>query len=72
MKGFPTPQQIQRCFPGGWSEIAGNCEVVENWKNFIANGLCNALFTGPSRSGKTRAISLRICAVLESNCSLSL
>lgn len=64
MKNFPTPQQIRRWFPGCWSEIAGNSEVVETWKNFIANGLCNALFTGPSRSGKTRSISLGIRALL--------
>ena len=64
MKNFPTPQQIRRWFPGCWTEIAGNSKVVETWKNFIANGLCNALFTGPSRSGKTRSISLGIRALL--------
>jgi len=64
MKGLPTPRQIQRWFPSCWSEIAGNSEVVETWKNFIANGLCNALFTGPSRSGKTRATRLGIRALL--------
>jgi hypothetical protein len=64
MNELPTPQQIRRWFPGCWTEIAGNSKVIETWKNFIANGLCNALFTGLNGSGKTRAISLGIRALL--------
>jgi len=64
MNDRPTPQQIRRWYPGCWDEVTGNSEVVETWKNFIRNGLCNSLFTGPSRSGKTRVISLGIRALL--------
>jgi hypothetical protein len=63
MSDFPSPGDIQRWFPRRWSDIAGNAAVVETWKNFIKNGPVNALITGPSRSGKTRTISLGIRAL---------
>jgi len=45
----------------------GNAAIIQVWLNFIANGPCNALFTGPSRTGKTRTISLGIRALVCTN-----
>lgn len=72
MNGYPNPADFQRWNPDNWSEIVGNSEMVETWKNFIQNGPCNALFTGPSRSGKTRVISLGIRSLLCPNRTVSL
>lgn len=63
MTNFPSPGDIQRWFPRKWSEIAGNTAIIQAWKNFIKNGPVNTLITGPSRSGKTRTISLGIRAL---------
>ena len=63
----PESGDILRWYPKKWSEIAGNTKVIQAWWNFIVNGLCNALFTGPSRSGKTRTITLGIRAMLCTN-----
>jgi len=67
MSGSPSPSWIQRWFPERWSEIAGNAAMIQVWLNFIANGPCNALFTGPNRSGKTRTISLGVRALVCTN-----
>ena len=72
MSWSPNPGWIQRWFPERWSEIAGNSKMIQVWKNFIVNGPCNALFTGPNRSGKTRTISLGIRALVCTNRTPSL
>lgn len=64
MSWSPSPSWIQRWYPQQWSEIAGNVAMIQLWLNFIANGPCNALFTGPNRTGKTRTISLGIRALI--------
>lgn len=64
MNDYPSPREIQRWYPSKWNEIAGNGDFVRTWKNFILNGLCNSLFTGPSRFGKTRTITLGVRSVL--------
>lgn len=64
MSWSPSPSWIQRWFPKRWKEIAGNAAMIQAWLNFLANGPCNALFTGPNRSGKTRTISLGIRAMV--------
>ena len=53
----PSPSWIHKWYPSRWSEIVGNAAMIQVWLNFIANGPCNALFTGPSRTGKTRTIT---------------
>lgn len=58
---------ISRWNPKKWSEIAGNTKIIQTWWNFLVYGLCNALFTGPSRTGKTRTVLLGIKAVLCTN-----
>lgn len=60
----PSPSWIHKWYPSRWSEIVGNAAMIQVWLNFIANGPCNALFTGPSRTGKTRTISLGIRALV--------
>ena len=72
MSWSPSPSWIQRWFPERWSEIAGNSKMIQVWKNFLVNGPCNALFTGPNRSGKTRTISLGIRALVCTNRTPSL
>jgi hypothetical protein len=67
MSPFPTPSDIQCWYPERWSEIIGNKAIVEKWKEFIQHGPCNTLFTGPSRTGKTRTISLGLCALACTN-----
>ena len=67
MSWSPSPSWIQRWYPSRWSEIVGNAAMIQVWLNFIANGPCNALFTGPSRTGKTRTISLGIRALVCTN-----
>ncbi len=67
MSFSPSPSWIQRWYPGKWSEIAGNTDIVRHWKNFIQNGTCNGMFTGPNRTGKTRTVSLGIRALLCTN-----
>jgi hypothetical protein len=67
MSWSPSPSWIQRWFPAKWSEMIGNAAVKRIWMNFLLNGLCNALFTGPTRSGKTRMISLGIRALVCTN-----
>ena len=67
MSWSPTPNWIQRWNPQKWSEVVGNAEIVQVWKNFLANGPCNTLITGPSRSGKTRTIMLGIRALICTN-----
>lgn len=57
------PQEIRRWFPQKWSEFAGNQKIVQTWRDFLTNGPCNALFTGPSRTGKTRTVTLGIKAL---------
>ena len=64
MSWSPNPKEIQRWFPRRWSEIVGNAAMIQVWLNFLANGPCNALFTGMSRTGKTRTISLGIRALV--------
>lgn len=64
MSWSPSPSWIQRWFPKRWSEIAGNAAMIQVWLNFLVNGPCNALFTGMSRTGKTRTISLGIRALV--------
>ncbi len=59
-----TPREIQKWWPEHWSEIVGNVSVVRALLNFITYGGANMLITGPSRSGKTRSISLGIMAVM--------
>lgn len=63
MSWRPSASWLQRWFPKRWSEMIGNAEMVKVWMDFIKNGPCNAIFTGPSRSGKTRTISLGIRAL---------
>lgn len=58
-----SPSEIQRWFPEMWSEIAGNSKVVNKFKQLILNGVCSVLLTGPSRTCKTRVISLLIKAL---------
>ena len=60
MSWSPNPSWIQRWYPKRWSEVAGNSAMIQVWINFIINGPCNALFTGMSRTGKTRTISLGV------------
>ena len=67
MSWSPTPAWIQRWFPEVWAEIAGNADLVQALLNFIANGPCNVLVTGPNRSGKTRTISLFLKALACTN-----
>ncbi len=64
MKRQPTPREIQRWYPGRWSEIAGNSRLVQAWHDFLRHGGTNMLFTGPSRTGKTRTIALGIMAAM--------
>jgi len=64
MSSDPSPREIQRWYPSKWSEIVGNSSMVKLWKNFIKNGYCNTIFTGPNRTGKTRTISLGISSLL--------
>lgn len=64
MSFSPSPSWIQRWYPRKWSEIAGNTDLIRHWKNFIQNGTCNGMFTGPNRTGKTRTVSLGIRALL--------
>ena len=68
----PTPSMIQRWFPSKKSEIAGNMAIVSQLWNFIKNGSCNALITGPSRTGKTRTILLWVKAFLCTNRTVDL
>ncbi len=67
MSWSPSPSWIQKWFPARWSEMIGNAEIKRVWINFLLNGLCNALFTGPNRSGKTRMIRLGIRALVCTN-----
>ena len=67
MSPQPSSASIQRWYPKQWSEIVGNARMTDTWKGFIKNGPCNAMFTGPSRSGKTRTITLGIRALLCTN-----
>ena len=67
MSSSPSPSWIQRWSPSRWTEIVGNAAMIQVWLNFIANGPCNALFTGPSRTGKTRTISLGTRALVCTN-----
>lgn len=53
-----SPREIQRWYPSRWDQVAGNSAIVTTWLDMIQNGPCNALFTGPHRTGKTRTISL--------------
>lgn len=62
-----SAREILRWFPQKWSEIAGNTKIIQTWWNMLVHGLCNVLFTGPSRSGKTRVMSLGIKAMLCTN-----
>ncbi len=64
MKRLLTPREIQRWYPQRWSEIAGNSRLVQAWHDFIVHGGTNMLFTGPSRTGKTRTIALGIMAAM--------
>ena len=64
MSFSPSPGWIQRWYPRKWSEIVGNTDIVRHWRNFILNGTCNGMFTGPNRSGKTRSVSLGISSLL--------
>lgn len=64
MSGQPTSRDILRWFPQKWSEVAGNTQVIQTWWEFLTFGLCCTLFTGPSRTGKTRTIMLGIKALL--------
>jgi len=64
MKRPLTPREIQRWYPERWSEIAGNAKVIEAWWNFLVYGPCNVLITGPSRTCKTRLITLGIRTLL--------
>jgi hypothetical protein len=72
MNDKPSPAEIQRWFPQAWPEIAGNSQVVKTFKNFIMNGACSFLLTGPSRSGKTRVSSLLIKALCCPNRTMDL
>ena len=58
-----TPTQIQSWYPQEWSEITGNATVIRYFQNMIVNGPCSFVLTGPSRTGKTRIISLLIKAL---------
>ncbi|MEO1994758.1 MAG: hypothetical protein ABGZ17_05730 [Planctomycetaceae bacterium] len=60
----PNSRDIERWYPQYWREIAGNSEMIQEWLDFIVHGGCNTLSTGPSRSGKTRTISLGVKALL--------
>jgi len=64
MKRQPTPREIQRWYPERWDEVAGNTPVVQVWHDFLKHGGTNMLFTGPSRTGKTRTTSLGIMAAM--------
>ena len=64
MKRQPTPREIQRWYPERWCEIAGNSRLVQAWRDFLQHGGTNMLFTGPSRTGKTRTIALGIMAAM--------
>ncbi|MGQ9762682.1 MAG: hypothetical protein ACUVQH_12310 [Thermogutta sp.] len=64
MNNPPTSRDIQRWYPQKWREIAGNSEMIQAWWNFIVHGGCNMLFTGPSRTGKTRTIALGVKSLL--------
>ena len=64
MKRLLTPREIQRWYPERWSEIAGNSRLVKAWHDFLQYGGTNMLFTGPSRTGKTRTIALGIMAAM--------
>lgn len=52
-----SAREIQRWYLTSWAQVAGNSAVVTTWLDMIQNGPCNALFTGPHRTGKTRTIS---------------
>ena len=67
MSWFPSPNWIHKWSPERWSEVIGNSAIVQVLVAFIANGPCNALFTGPNRSGKTRTIRLGIRALVCTN-----
>ncbi len=60
----PTPREIQNWWPRKWSEVVGNTSLVALWLNYIQNGLCNFLVTGPNRTGKTRITMLGIRSLL--------
>ena len=62
-----TPQEILHWNPKKWSDIVGNMEIIQLWMGFLIHGICNACFTGPSRTGKTRAITLGIKALCCTN-----
>jgi hypothetical protein len=64
MSWSPDPKWIQRWYPKRWSEIAGNAAMIQVWINFLANGPCNALFTGMNRTGKTRTVYLGVRALV--------
>lgn len=64
MNKAPTSRDIQRWYPQKWREIAGNSEMVQAWRDFTVHGGCNMLFTGPSRTGKTRTIALGVKSLL--------
>ncbi|MEZ6142072.1 MAG: hypothetical protein R3B84_16020 [Zavarzinella sp.] len=67
-----SPREIQRWYPGQWSDIVGNSKLVQAWHDLIKNGGTNMLVTGPSRTGKTRSISLGIMAAMCPNRSVEL
>lgn len=59
-----SPREIQRWYPSRWDQVAGNSALVTAWLDMLQNGPCNALFTGPHRTGKTRVISLGVQSLL--------
>ncbi len=63
----PSPQEILHWNPQKWSEIVGNRRIIQTWMGFLIHGVCNSLFTGPSRTGKTRVVSLGIKALCCTN-----
>lgn len=67
MSSSPDSNWIRRWYPQRWSEIAGNAALIQMWLNFILNGPCNALITGPSRTGKTRTTNLGVRALVCTN-----
>lgn len=63
----PTPREIETWYPTKWSQIVGNVELKEHFKNMTLNGAFNCLITGPNGSGKTRACTLWLRSMLCAN-----
>lgn len=64
MSTRPAPGAIAKWFPTKWSEIVGNHETKDHWRNMIQRGPMNTVISGPNGTGKTRMCLLGLRSML--------